>query len=64
MVEYEKRDEKYQKMYDQLVKRTKLCKEKIAENKVLAQKNQVIIILLLLYNYFYIAYRYIEYKIN
>jgi len=40
MVEYEKRDEKYQKMYDQLVKRTKLCKEKIAENKVLAQKNQ------------------------
>ncbi len=41
MAEYEKRDEKYQRVYDQLVKRTKLCKEKIAENKVLAQKNQV-----------------------
>jgi len=40
MAEYEKRDEKFQRVYDQLVKRTKLCKEKIAENKVLAQKNQ------------------------
>ncbi|OUM63315.1 hypothetical protein PIROE2DRAFT_10156 [Piromyces sp. E2] len=36
----EKRDENYQKVYDQLVKRTKLCKEKIAENKLLVQKNQ------------------------
>ncbi|ORX83948.1 hypothetical protein BCR32DRAFT_242998 [Anaeromyces robustus] len=38
--EYEKRDENYQKVYDQLIKRTKLCKEKISENKLLVQKNQ------------------------
>eukprot|EP00833_Pecoramyces_ruminatium_P014225 jgi/Orpsp1_1/1188257/evm.model.d7180000063477.1 len=38
--ELEKNNENYQKVYDQLVKRTKLCKEKIAENKSLTQKNQ------------------------
>jgi hypothetical protein len=40
MVAYKKNNENYQKIYDQLIKRTKFCKEKVAENKILVQKNQ------------------------
>jgi len=47
MSEYEKNNGNYQKIYDQLVKRTKFCKEKIAENKILLQKNQVKLSLIL-----------------
>jgi len=46
MVAYKKNNENYQKIYDQLIKRTKFCKEKVAENKILVQKNQVIIIII------------------
>jgi len=55
MVAYKKNNENYQKIYDQLIKRTKFCKEKVAENKILVQKNQVIIIIIYMYIYFIIA---------
>jgi len=59
MVAYKKNNENYQKIYDQLIKRTKFCKEKVAENKILVQKNQVIIIIIYMYIYFIIAKKFL-----
>jgi DNA repair exonuclease SbcCD ATPase subunit len=53
MSEYEKNNGNYQKIYDQLVKRTKFCKEKIAENKILLQKNQKLEKDIIKFNFFF-----------
>lgn len=48
-MELEKENDMYQKVREQLIKRTKLCKEKINENKTLTQKCQVNILFINIY---------------